>query len=94
MLERIDRITEERNNLQVLCETIQKERGDLLLSLEGMKIDINMKDEEVIKATNLLENMSERIISKDKMIDLIKTERDEAVAMIENENFKKSKFRI
>ena len=47
-----------------------------------------MKDEEVIKATNLLENMSERIISKDKMIDLIKTERDEAVAMIENENFK------
>ena len=88
LLEKIDRMTEERDGLQILCEEVQREREILIGSIEGLKMDSNSKDDEVKKAFTLLHNMNERIIQKDEIINQIMLERDRAVAMIENDEFK------
>jgi hypothetical protein len=72
LMEKIGRITEERDGLQVLCEQVQKEREDLLLSIEGLKMENVGKDEEVRRASELLDDMQDKIAERDRIIVRIK----------------------
>ena len=84
LLEKIDRITEERDGLQILCQAVQKERENLIISIEVLKMESNSKDEEVRNASKLLDNMNDQMLLKDELLNKISLERDEAVALIEN----------
>ena len=84
LLEKIDRITEERDGLQILFEAVQKERENLIISIEVLKMESNSKDEEVRNASKLLDNMNDQMLQKDELLNKISLERDEAVALIEN----------
>ena len=84
LLEKIDRITEERDGLQILCEAVQLERENLIISIEVLKMESNSKDEEVRNASKLLDNMNDQMLQKDELLNKISLERDEAVALIEN----------
>jgi hypothetical protein len=72
LMEKIGRITEERDGLQVLCEQVQREREDLLLSIEGLKMESVGKDEEVRRASELLDDMQDKIAERDRIIVRIK----------------------
>jgi hypothetical protein len=84
LLDKLDRITEERDGLQILCEEVQREREELLFSIEGLKMDSLSKDEEVKRASLLLDDMHSRIDQSDRLIDQIRLERDIAVARLGN----------
>lgn len=72
LLEKIGRITEERDGLQVLFEQVQREREGLLASIEELKMESQIKDEEVQRASDLLDDMQDKIAERDLIIQRIK----------------------
>ena len=51
---------------------MQKEREDLLLSIEGLKVEGADKDEEMRRASALLDDMQGKIAERDLIIVRIK----------------------
>ena len=72
LLEKIGRITEERDGLQILFEQVQLEREGLLASIEELKMESQIKDEEVQRASDLLDDMQDKIAERDLIIQRIK----------------------
>ena len=72
LLEKIGRITEERDGLQILFEQVQREREGLLASIEELKMESLIKDEEVQRASDLLDDMQDKIAERDLIIQRIK----------------------
>lgn len=72
LLEKIGRITEERDGLQILFEQVQREREGLLASIEELKMESQIKDEEVQRASDLLDDMQDKIAERDLIIQRIK----------------------
>jgi hypothetical protein len=72
LLEKIGRITEERDGLQILFEQVQREREGLLASIDELKMESQIKDEEVQRASDLLDDMQDKIAERDLIIQRIK----------------------